>query len=342
MTKISLKGINRVKRYGRYYYYLGRGRGAVRLKGEPGSQEFLESYQAALLPAQALDKRRLKAWVVLYRTERLGDLMPSTQRLWTPWLNEIESHFGELSIRQFDRPQIRRDIIRWRDKWKAKPRAADVGKQVLSRVLSYLVEQGELNGNPCAAIPNLYHANRADIIWTEGDLAALLQVASPEVGWAARLAALTGLRQGDLLRLRWNQISDLAIEISTSKSRSRRKAVIPLYAALRDLLGEIPKRALTVLTNSDKQPWKGFGSSWDKTVKRAGLDGRGLHFHDLRGTAATNFYKADLATREIADIMGWSPDKVERIIERYVNFEEVMRDRVRRIDEARGRTKMQN
>jgi hypothetical protein len=66
------------------------------------------------------------------------------------------------------------------------------------------------------------------------------------------------------------------------------------------------------------------------------------HFHDLRGRAATNFCNADLTTREIADIMGWSPDKVERIVERYVNYEDVMRDRICRIDEARGRTKMQN
>jgi integrase len=78
------------------------------------------------------------------------------------------------------------------------------------------------------------------------------------------------------------------------------------------------------------------------SLQEAQLAARGLHFHDLRGTAATNFYKADLKPREIADIMGWSPDKVERIIERYVSFGEVTRDLVRRIDEARGRTKMQN
>ena len=97
-----------------------------------------------------------------------------------------------------------------------------------------------------------------------------------------------------------------------------------------------------MLTSSDKQPWKGFGSSWNKTVKRAGLGPWGLHFHDLRGTAATNLHKAELTTREMADIMGWSPDEVERIVERCVNFEEIMQDRVRRIDQARRRTKMQN
>ena len=81
-------------------------------------------------------------------------------------------------------------------------------------------------------------------------------------------------------------------------------------------------------------PWRGFGSSWDKTVKKAGLSDQKPHFHDLRGTAATNFYKAaDLTTREIAEIMGWSPEKVERIIDRYVKRDEIMRDRIRRLDQ---------
>lgn len=127
MTEVKLKGINKVTAKGRVYYYLGRGRGSVLLKGEPGSPEFLESYQAARTPAQVLDKRLLKTWINLYRKERFGDLMPSTQRVWAPWLNEIEDYFGELSVRQFDRPQIRRDITKWRDKWKATPRAADLG-----------------------------------------------------------------------------------------------------------------------------------------------------------------------------------------------------------------------
>jgi transposase len=43
-----------------------------------------------------------------------------------------------------------------------------------------------------------------------------------------------------------------------------------------------------------------------------------LHFHDLRGTAATRFYVAGLSTRVIAKILAWSEDQVERIIRRYV------------------------
>ena len=292
MVTIKLKNINKVRSKGHTYYYMGRGAGAIRLEGEPGTPEFLASYEAARAPQVQIDRRKFKAWVTLYRANEFPRLAETTQRTWLPWLDEVQKHFGDLSLRQFDRPQIRHDIKAWRDNWRDKPRAADFAKQVLSRVLSYAVEDGQLLTNPCNAIPNLYENDRADIIWTDHDLARLLAVAAPEIGWAAQLAKYTGLRQGDLLRLTWNNISDNHIEIATSKSRKKRHALIPMHAPLRALLRAIPKRATVVLTNSRGLPWRGFGSSWNKAMKEAGLDGQDLHFHDFRGTFCTVIYGA--------------------------------------------------
>jgi integrase len=39
-----------------------------------------------------------------------------------------------------------------------------------------------------------------------------------------------------------------------------------------------------------------------------------LHFHDLRGTAATRFYIAGLKVRTIGEILGWAENDVEKII----------------------------
>jgi integrase len=49
------------------------------------------------------------------------------------------------------------------------------------------------------------------------------------------------------------------------------------------------------------------------------MDTRELHFHDLRGTAATRFYIAGLSERVIADIMGGEEEYVAKIIRRYVS-----------------------
>ena len=248
MVTVRLKGVFKVGAKGRTYYYAWRG--GPRLDGEPGSSEFISSYQAACAPFTNLDRRRFGAWITLYKaSQEFKGLAPSTQRAWRPWFDRIQDTFGSLSTRQFDRPQIRLDIRKWRDKWRDTPRTADYGKQVLSRVLAFGVYEGALQSNPCEGIPNIYRNNRADIIWSDGDLEALLKVASPEVGNAARLAALTGLRQGDLLRLSWSHVGALTIEMRTSKSCGRQTATVPMTESLKQLLAEIPKRATTVLTN---------------------------------------------------------------------------------------------
>ena len=188
-------------------------------------------------------------------------------------------------------------------------------------MLSHAVDPlGILAGNPCEGIKGLYGGgHRSEIIWHDADIAALKRVCSVEIAHAVDLAATTGLRLNDLVRLSWWHVSDLEIVIKTSKSRQRQEARIPIYDALRAVLTGIPKRSTTVLTNSLGRPWtaNSLGGTVSTIKKAAGL--AALHFHDLRGTAATRFYVAGLPERAIAEIMGWEEEHVAKIIRRYVD-----------------------
>lgn len=332
-----IKGLHVVKAKGRTYCYAWRG--GPRIEAKFGTPGFFAECAEHQNPMAHLDDRKLNTWITRYKaSDEYKGLAETTRRVWGRWFDIIRDEFGNLSTRQFDRPQIRVDVRRWRNKWKDKPRTADVGKQVLSRILSFAVAEGGLGSNPCEGVPNLYSNDRSDLIWEPADLDALCKVASAEIGHAARLAALTGLRQGDLLKLSWSHIGEYTVEIRTGKSRGRRTAIAPVTAELKDLLGMIPRRSTRVLTNSDGHPWKGFGSSWNKAMKNSGLMERGLHFHDLRGTAATNLFRAGFSIREIAETMAWGEDRVERLMDRYVKRDEVMKDRIRRLEALKSRS----
>lgn len=323
IAKIDLKGVYVVTSKGRTYHYAWRGKGAPRLQSKPGTPEFIAELNEALATRRQVPKHTVAWLCACFRgSEEYAALAVSTRRQWAPWIDRIQEHFGPLSLRQFDRPQIRVHIRKWRDLWRAKPRTADYAVQVLSRLLSYAV-------SPCKGIPSLYKANRSEIIWTEEDIQKLCNVASPEVSWAVRLAVLTGQRQGDLLKMAWSHVGPSSIEFTTGKSGNRRTVIIPIYQELRQLLDNIPKRATTILTNSDGIPWRsGFGSSWNKALKKSGLT---LHFHDLRGTAATRFY-GRLTVQQIAVVVGWSETRVDRMIDRYVKKDELLRDAIRRLE----------
>ena len=180
-------------------------------------------------------------------------LAASTKRNWAPWLDRIGGYFGDLQVAQFDRPEKIRPVIRqWRNRWADKPRTADYGLQVLSRVLSHAVDPlGKLAGNPCEGIKQLYSGDRSEIIWTDADIARSSRRARRRSRARSISHRIPGLRLGDLLRLSWSHVGDDAIIIATGKSKGRREAIIPLYDALQDVLAEHPE---AVDHDSDQQP----------------------------------------------------------------------------------------
>jgi integrase len=76
--------------------------------------------------------------------------------------------------------------------------------------------------------------------------------------------------------------------------------------------GGTVQHSRTVLTSSRQRPWQNFTATFVRANKAAGI--ANLHFHDLRGTAATRFYIAGLKVRTIGEILGWAEDDVEKII----------------------------
>lgn len=347
----------------RVYHYAGVG--GPRLPGEPGSPEF----EAAL--STAIQQRRhgatngkLSGLVVAYRASpEFADHAKSTKAEWTRYLDLIQDEdsplaIGSLPIEALGQPRVRQYLLAWRDQWRATPRKADYAIQVLSAVLSWAVGRGLVSSNVLLGSSNLYKNDRADQVWTADEIVRFVTAApSPEVGYIVRLAALTGLRRGDLLRLSWGDVGDIAIVLMPSKSQRRRrpkKAVVPLLDETIELLGEIreqqghrwkaladaaeakgrpaPPKPTTVLTSTRGRRWTEAGAEHQviDTKAKAGIE---KHLHDCRGTFATRLRMDGATASEIADILGWQEDRVERLLAAYVDGEQVVHAIATRIRE---------
>lgn len=92
-----------------------------------------------------------------------------------------------------------------------------------------------------------------------------------------------------------------------------------------------------IIASSRKRPWHkdGLGSRIAEVKAKAWPDGTDLHFNDLRGTAATKFYVAGFTVREIAEMMGWEEESVDKIIRRYVSLTAALKDRIAKLSETR-------
>lgn len=292
-----------------------------------------DARREAKLPGK--DDPTLAAQIVLFKASpeflRTAD---STQANARTWLDRIEDEFGDTTLRMWTSREMRGDVLDWRDKWAHQPRSADEAVATFRRLLNWIVDRGRLPVNILTGIDSLYEVDRSDLIWEAQHFEMFMAKASVEVAEGVELAACTGLRRGDLVKLPWTSIGEHAIIWKTSKSRGRAMVTIPLLPEAKALLARIRARhesemaqqrpgrrkplPETVLSNSRWQPWKagGFGSRFNDAKRESGID---RHLHDLRGTFATRCILAGLTDEEIAKILGWTMADVARIREKYVN-----------------------
>jgi integrase len=347
--RVRLKGINSItKRLAdgskRTYWYAWKSGPA--LDGEPGSPEFVASYNEAVARKVVPTKGTLIRVLQQFQaSDDFTSLADSTRRSYIAMIKRVEKDFGDFPLSALTDRRSRGIFMAWRDQLAASAgrRLAEYAWTVLARTLSWGFNRGLVAANPCERGGRLYRGGgRADKIWTVADEAAFLERAPEHLHLPLLLALWTGQRQGDLLRLPWSAYDGTHIKLRQGKTGAR--VVIPVGAPLRAALDAIAKRSTIILTNSDGAPWTadGFRASWGKACAKAGVVG--VTFNDLRGTAVTRLAMAQCTEAEIATITGHSLRGVRSILDiHYLSRDPALGESaIRKLEMAEGRTKPPN
>lgn len=317
MVRVLLKGVHKVPSKladgtRTTYYYAWRG--GPRLQGEPGSPEFIRSFNEAHASRKIVSDGTMNTLVAEFRASmEFKGLSDSSKRAYQAYLGLIEKEFGDLPIEALMAKEIRGDFKAWRDGMASTPRKADYAWTVLARVLSVAKDRGRITINPCERGGRLYKAERSENLWTEDHISRFMDHASEELQLALVLALWTGQRQGDLLRLPWSAYDGARIRLKQSKTG--RRFTIPVGPTLREHLSQAKRRAATILTNTEGNSWTsdGFRTSWGRACARAKIDD--VTFHDIRGSAVTRLALAGAIVPEIASLTGHSLKDVEVILD---------------------------
>ena len=133
-------------------------------------------------------------------------------------------------------------------------------------------------------------------------------------------AALTGMRQGEILSLRWGQV-DLSRRTVTVQSNATfrtkhgKTRIVPLNNALVTMLSaKQPESADEfVFTHNNKPIYRNFLiRKLKRYVRMLGLDDR-LHFHSLRHTFATWLVQDGVSLYEVQKLLGHSSIAVTQV-----------------------------
>lgn len=324
---VNLKGVHTVRKKlsdGTVKLYFYAWRGGPRLEGEPGDVAFLRSYNEAhaskAQSAEYVVPGTLKEATARFKASAdFTKLATLTQREYSRYLAMINAEFGGAKIAAFNDPQMRGEIKDWRDDMRDTPRAADYAVSVLKRLLSWLFDNGELTYNAAAKLGRLHRSNRADVIWTDADHAAMERIETPlgaRMAWAVKLGCLTGLRRSNLVALPYE--ADQGDYFDWTTNKTHRRVIIPILPELRTLLDEMPETTGPILRGVKGEPMTpdGFSSNFDAVTDKAKVTKR---IHDMRGTFATRLALAGVEDREIAGIIGWSMERVAEIRRIYVD-----------------------
>lgn len=134
------------------------------------------------------------------------------------------------------------------------------------------------------------------------------------------LAAHTGMRRGEILAVRWDEVNLAGRMMTLSSTKNGDIRGVPLnatvVAALRDLLRERVRRGsgspYVFVNPLTGDRWQDLGRTFEGAVRRAGI--QDFTFHDLRHTAASWLVMSGADLLTVASILG---HKDIRMTQRY-------------------------
>jgi integrase len=175
---------------------------------------------------------------------------------------------------------------------------------ILKSVLNRAVFNGLLEKNPIQKVKGFKEESR-DRTLTLKEYEALLGRCSPRLSAVVQLAYWTGMRKGEILGLRWDQVDlqNKVVNLEAADTKTKEKREVPLTEGLLDLLKRTPKTLGNpyVFTHKGRRILD-IKTAFLNACRAAGI--KGFRFHDLRHCAVTNLRKAGVNDSVIMSISG--------------------------------------
>jgi integrase len=200
-----------------------------------------------------------------------------------------------------------------------------------------LVRSGELdaNANPLGTgkLPQYGEAENARNLYLAPEAAAQLEAACTEPFRSFVVLAIhTGLRRGELLRLRRDDVDLGAGVLHVRRAKSGKPRPVRLSATARETLSKLIEQTNGAYLFGGETPasieW--VKSAWKRAVKRAGLSG--VRLHDLRHACGSWAVAAGTPLSVVRESLGHSSLKVtERYLHTAPQHHQAMADALDRV-----------
>jgi len=207
--------------------------------------------------------------------------------------------------------------------WPTRPVTVNRELAALSTMSNLAMRHKNADKNPMAAVERLREHNVQDRVLSSEEFQRLLDALPSSLHLVVIMAYYTGMRRGEVLNLRWNQI-DLSkglIRLEGIDTKTQTGRLVPLNVTLTPLLKDAMQSPVQCapghIFHRNGEPIESIRSAFDKACREAGLTN--FHIHDLRHTAVTNMRRAGIDPLTAMKITG---HKTMAVFRRYNSFDD--------------------
>jgi integrase len=224
--------------------------------------------------------------------------------------NKIISNIKEIELHEFIQKRIntvslhagRKDLIN------------------IKASFNWAVKMNLLIKNPASNLKRVKKPEKQPLFFSKDEFAELVEVIdNPDIKAIVILAVNTGMRQMEILTLRWDQInltdSYLVLNNQNHITKSKRVRTIPLNETCIKLLEEIPRLIISEFVfhyNGSQMKQDFLVKNFKRYIKKTNLNCK-LNFHSLRHTFASWLVQKGVSIYHISKLLGHADIKTTEI-----------------------------
>jgi len=203
---------------------------------------------------------------------------------------------------------------------KVSPISVNIDLRTIKAALNRAFDWGLLSKNPCKKTIPVRVPDKSPAYLNEGDFVRLCE--SVKQKWLLDIiifAVATGMRQGEILNLTWNEIdpSRRIVRVGNKdgfRTKAGKERNVPLNdIALKIIAGrERISKIVFVNNKGDKVHRDTLTKTFKKKIRKLGLD-EDLHFHSLRHTFASWMVQQGVPLYHVQKLLGHSSIKITEI-----------------------------
>ena len=246
-----------------------------------------------------------QSYIKYVKTGKAPKTLESVERAF----KHFEAYFGDKPLNSFVPEDL--ELYKASRKGKVKDVTINIEIRTIKGAFQIAVDWNKLKDHPFKKVKQIKIPEMKTPSFTEEEFKMLCKkIKDDRFLHLVRFGILTGMRRGEIIGLKWNNVdrtNGFITVVSTEEHRVKygKKRNLPIHPQVAEILEAVKNQSEYVFLNKKKKPYNDgtVSKKFKKYIRDAGLRNE-LHFHSLRATFITWLIKQGVPEGTVQQLVG--------------------------------------